>query len=149
MPLKKRDGELILDWMEDIGMTWIGDGHQTCEESPSETLKRFKLYQQSMMALGLSLWDGTALLIPCNDMAFPEDDEFGWYKKDSNGKELLITVSVYVGKNRGSSNIIKEFHTYIVDTMQILPSEYWNYKQSFVNLEDLHGLLEKIEGFIS
>lgn len=144
MPLKKRDGELILDWMEEIGFTWVAGDYQVCEETSDKNLNRFKLFQQSMMVLGISLWHGSSKFIPCDDLAFPSDDEFGWYRKDSNGKELLITISIYVGKTRGSSKIVKEFHTYIVDEMNVIPIEYRNYKHSFENLDDLHMLLQRI-----
>jgi hypothetical protein len=145
MPLKKRDGELILEWLEELGFEWVGKRENVCGETPSEKKKRFKLYEQAMMTVGLSLWFGTSLLIPCDDTAFPEEDEFGWYRDDANGKELVMTIAIYVGKRYASPEITKEYQLYLSNSLEILPPQYSNYRKSFATLEELRQFLDTLK----
>ena len=143
MPLKKRDGELILDWLEDIGIKYVETTEDVCNKLPSQEMKRFKLYNQHMMNLGISLWHGTSLLIPCDDLSFPEDDEIHWYRKDSRNKETLIIVSIYVYKKLGL--IVKNFDIHIVDEMDVFPPVYRKYKKTFDNLLNLEQFFKDIK----
>lgn len=149
MPVKRRDGEIILDFLEDVGFKWIGKEADICSETPSEKLNRFKLYNSSLMVLAISLWYGTSLSIPCDDWAIPDDIEIGLYRKDFDNNELSITVMIRVKKNKQSSSIEKIYHVFITDKMSVLPPKYTNYRVVLETLEEVKGFLEMIRNSLT
>ena len=144
MPLRKRNGEYIIDWLEEIGFSWTSSSNDYCNENPSQIRRRFKLYDQHSMSLGISLWNGTSHLVPCDDWNFPEDDEISWYRKDANGKEIVIVIMIRVEKSLDTGEIEKRYSVRGGDEFSILPTKYTSFKMSSHQLGEVRKLLDEI-----
>ena len=93
----KYEGEIILEWLRELGYIWVGKFSQVCAESPEQKMKRFNLYQghwEQYYRFAISIWYGTSHHVPCEDMTWLTEDDPYYEENNSDDKVLSITVTI-------------------------------------------------------
>ncbi len=93
----KQEGEIILEWLRELGYIWVGKFSQVCDESPEQKMKRFNLYQglwEKYYRYEIKVWFGTSHHVPCEDMTWLTEDDPYYEENNSDDKVLSITITI-------------------------------------------------------